>query len=128
MSALISSTSLFAQNKIVLELETENQLLPFGFEQQVLKLKPKIGLALSGGGARGISQIGVLMALEEAGISIDVIVGTSMGSIIGGFYASGYSVSELDSIASTTNWADLLSFTDEISRKELFVDQKAMED
>lgn len=60
--------------------------------------KPKIGLVLSGGGAKGLAHIGVLKVLEEEGIKIDYIAGTSMGAIIGGLYASGYTASELDSI------------------------------
>lgn len=60
--------------------------------------KPKIGLVLSGGGAKGLAHIGVLKVLEEEGIEIDYIAGTSMGAIIGGLYASGYTASELDSI------------------------------
>lgn len=127
-TVLLFSTLPFAQTKYILSLETETKQLPFGFEEQVIKIKPTIGLALSGGGARGISQIGVLKALEEQGIQIDVIVGTSMGSIIGGFYAAGYSINDLDSIARNTDWNDLLSFTGEVSRRELFIDQKATED
>lgn len=60
--------------------------------------KPKIGVVLSGGGAKGLAHIGVLKVLEEAGIEIDYIGGTSMGAIVGGLYASGYSATELDSI------------------------------
>lgn len=60
--------------------------------------KPKVGLVLSGGGAKGLAHIGVLKVLEEEGIEIDYIAGTSMGAIIGGLYASGYTASELDSI------------------------------
>lgn len=59
----------------------------------------KIGLVLSGGGAKGLAHIGVLKALEENNISIDYVMGTSMGGVIGGFYASGYSPEEIDSIA-----------------------------
>ncbi len=62
------------------------------------KKKPKIGVVLSGGGAKGLAHIGVLKVLEEAGIQIDYIGGTSMGAIVGGLYASGYSAKELDSI------------------------------
>ncbi|MBU2060627.1 MAG: patatin-like phospholipase family protein, partial [Bacteroidetes bacterium] len=51
---------------------------------------PKIGLVLSGGGAKGFAHIGVLKVLEDAGIKIDYIGGTSMGAVIGGLYASGY--------------------------------------
>ncbi|KOS06832.1 patatin [Flavobacterium akiainvivens] len=60
--------------------------------------KPKIGVVLSGGGAKGLAHIGVLKVLEEAGVQIDYIGGTSMGAIVGGLYASGYSANELDSI------------------------------
>lgn len=61
-------------------------------------VKPKIGLVLSGGGAKGLAHIGVLKEIERAGIKIDYIGGTSMGAIIGGLYACGYSANELDSI------------------------------
>jgi NTE family protein len=87
-----------------------------------------VALALSGGGARGIAQIGVIKALEENGIPIDVIVGTSMGSIIGGLYAAGYSVDQLDSIAENAPWDNILSFEHQTNRRELFVDQKITAD
>lgn len=60
--------------------------------------RPKVGLVLSGGGAKGFAHIGVLKVLEEQGVKIDYIGGTSMGAIIGGLYASGYTASQLDSI------------------------------
>ncbi len=85
---------------------------------------PKVALVLSGGGARGISQIGVLEALQNAHIPIDIIVGTSMGSIIGGLYASGYNARELDSIALSQNWNRLLALSDAVSRSDLFLQQK----
>ncbi len=90
--------------------------------------KPKIALVLSGGGSRGISQIGVLEALEDAHIPIDMIVGTSMGSIIGGLYASGYSAHQLDSIALSQNWNRLLALSDAVSRSDLFLQQKQDEE
>jgi len=62
------------------------------------KQGPKVGLVLSGGGAKGYAHIGVLKVLEKSGIRIDYISGTSMGATIGGLYASGYSANELDSI------------------------------
>ena len=71
--------------------------------------RPKIGLVLSGGGAKGLAHIGVLKVLEEVGIRPDYITGTSMGSIIGGLYASGYSANELDSIVTNMDWAVALS-------------------
>ncbi len=60
--------------------------------------RPKIGVVLSGGGAKGLAHIGVLKVIEEAGVKVDYIAGTSMGAIIGGLYAAGYTASELDSI------------------------------
>ncbi|UTN05006.1 patatin-like phospholipase family protein [Flavobacterium bizetiae] len=71
--------------------------------------RPKIGLVLSGGGAKGFAHIGVLKVLEEAGIKIDYIGGTSMGSIIGGLYASGYNASQIDSIFKRTNFDELIN-------------------
>ncbi len=68
----------------------------------------KAGLVLSGGGAKGLAHIGVLKILEEAGVHIDYIGGTSMGAIIGGLYASGYSATELDSIFRNTDLMDLI--------------------
>ena len=67
--------------------------------------RPKIGLVLSGGGARGITHVGVLKALEKYHIPIDLIVGTSIGSLVGGLYASGYSTEQLQTLVDTTNWA-----------------------
>ena len=71
--------------------------------------RPKVGLVLSGGAARGLAHIGVLKALEEQGVRIDAIAGTSMGAVIGGLYASGYSVEELEKLATTLDWQQALS-------------------
>ncbi|AIL63008.1 patatin-like phospholipase family protein [Pseudomonas alkylphenolica] len=71
--------------------------------------RPKIGLVLSGGAARGLAHIGVLKALEEQGIKIDAIAGTSMGAVIGGLYASGYKVDELEKLALGIDWQQALS-------------------
>jgi NTE family protein len=70
--------------------------------------RPKIGLVLSGGGARGIAHIGVLSVLEELGIEPDYITGTSMGAIIGGLYAVGYDSKQLGNILEKQNWRELL--------------------
>ena len=69
---------------------------------------PKVGLVLSGGGAKGLAHIGALKVIEEAGIQIDYIGGTSMGAIIGALYASGYSAQELDSIFRKTDLTQLV--------------------
>jgi NTE family protein len=90
--------------------------------------KPRIALVLSGGGARGIAQIGVMQEFERAGIKIDHIVGTSMGAIIGGLYSVGYTADDLDSIVSNADWDDILSLEREIERKDVFLEQKYLYD
>ncbi len=70
--------------------------------------RPKIGLVLSGGGAKGFAHIGVLKVLEQAGIKIDYIGGTSMGAVVGGLYASGYNATQIDSIFTSTNFNELI--------------------
>jgi len=77
------------------------------YSQDTLK-RPKIGLVLSGGGAKGFAHIGVLKVLEEAGVKIDYIGGTSMGAVVGGLYASGYSATQIDSVFNATNFNELL--------------------
>ncbi|PID67547.1 MAG: hypothetical protein CR968_06150 [Flavobacteriia bacterium] len=74
----------------------------------------KVGLVFSGGGAKGFAHIGVLKALEEAGITVDYIGGTSMGAIVGGLYASGYSAQEIIDIAHDLNFENYMD--EEISR------------
>jgi NTE family protein len=69
---------------------------------------PKIGLVLSGGGAKGLAHIGALKVIEEAGVKVDYIGGTSMGAIVGALYASGYSAHELDSIFKVTDFTELI--------------------
>ncbi|WP_339538115.1 patatin-like phospholipase family protein [Pseudomonas sp. RA_15y_Pfl2_54] len=71
--------------------------------------RPKVGLVLSGGAARGLAHIGVLKALEEQGIKIDAIAGTSMGAVVGGLYASGYKIDELEKLALQIDWQQALS-------------------
>lgn len=84
--------------------------------------RPRIGLALSGGGAKGLAHIGVLKVLEEAGLPIDCISGASMGAIIGGLYASGHSAAELEALVTTLNWNELL--TDDLGRRYLSMQEK----
>ncbi|MFT5079121.1 MAG: NTE family protein, partial [Patiriisocius sp.] len=74
----------------------------------------KVGLVLSGGGAKGLAHIGAIKAIEEAGIQIDYIGGTSMGAIVGSLYASGYNAHQLDSIFNTVDFETLIR--DEIPR------------
>lgn len=84
--------------------------------------RPRIGLVLSGGGARGAAHVGVLRVLEQARIPIDVIVGTSMGAIVGGAYASGARVDDMEAALATLNTTTL--FTDEPPRGELTMRRK----
>ena len=71
--------------------------------------RPKIGLALGGGGAKGAAEIGVLKVIEECGIPIDYIAGTSIGSIIGGLYSVGYRSADLDRLFRSQEWLTLLT-------------------
>ena len=90
---------------------------------ELFTLRPKVALALSGGGARGIAHVGVIKALQEAGIPIDGIAGTSMGAVIGGFYAAGYSVKEMEEIARSIEWSSI--FLDAPARKSLPLSRKS---
>ena len=105
-------------------LPGQDTLLSFLPQKELYRLR--IGVALSGGGARGISQIGVLQVLEENNIPIDAIVGTSMGSIIGGLYAAGYSPEELAAIIKSIQWQQILR--DKPSRRNLFIGKKQEQD
>lgn len=72
--------------------------------------RPRIGLVLSGGGARGGAHLGIIKALEHHRIPIDAIVGTSMGSFVGGLYASGKSSQEIERLLTTMDWTDVITF------------------
>ncbi len=87
---------------------------------------PKIGLALSGGGARGLAHIGVLKVLEEEGLQAGIITGTSMGSIIGGLYAAGYSPAFLEEMASDVDWFGL--FRETVDRRYVSMRRKMFRD
>ena len=71
--------------------------------------RPKIGLVLGGGGAKGGAEVGVLKVLEEAGIRPDYIAGTSIGAVVGGLYATGYSAHELSQLFCQQEWLSLLT-------------------
>jgi NTE family protein len=79
--------------------------------------RPRIGLVLSGGGARGAAHIGVLKVLEENRVPIDAIAGTSMGAVVGGLYASGLSASDIERVMTSVDWQD--AFSDRPARKDL---------
>ncbi|GET31842.1 patatin [Prolixibacter bellariivorans] len=94
----------------------------YSLRAQETKHRPKIGLVLSGGGAKGFAHVGVLKVLEEAGIPIDYVAGTSIGSIVGGFYAMGYDADTLEKIVKSQDWATLLS--DQVDRRYIPVFDK----
>ncbi len=79
------------------------------FTVSVNAQRPKVGLVLSGGGAKGVSHIGILQAIDSAGLKIDYITGTSMGSIMGSLYAIGNSGKEIEEISNNLDWDAMLS-------------------
>ncbi len=99
-------------------LFTPNQI----FAQDSIPKRPRIGLVLSGGGAKGMAHIGVLKVLEKYNIPIDYITGTSMGSIIGGLYAIGYSADDLEKLTKKIDWNEI--FTGSIKRSDISVEEK----
>lgn len=84
-------------------------------QNDTLKKDIKVGLVLSGGGAKGFAHIGVIKVLEEVGVKVDFIGGTSMGALVGGLYASGYNAKELDSIVRILEFDKILQ--EEVPRK-----------
>ncbi len=76
---------------------------------QTGNVRPKVGLTLSGGGAKGLAHIGILKAIDSAGLQIDYITGTSMGAVLGALYAVGYSGKQIEQIVKDMPWDDLLS-------------------
>ena len=93
-----------------------------GYGQEPGPQRPKIGLVLSGGAAKGIAHIGVLKVLEEAGITVDYIGGTSMGSIIGGLYSIGYNAEALEKLALSQDWTSLLG--DAVPLSSISIEEK----
>ena len=88
-------------------------------EQQQEPQRKKVGVVLSGGGAKGMAHIGVLKVLEKAGIPVDYITGTSMGSIIGGLYAIGYNSHSLDSMVRVQDWSYVITDREDLRRQSL---------
>jgi NTE family protein len=91
---------------------------PFG----KFKKRPKIALVLSGGGAKGLAHVGVLKIIEQTGLHIDYITGTSMGSIVGGLYAAGYNAKMLEDLVMNIDWDDYLA--DQVPRKSCSIEEK----
>ena len=81
--------------------------------------RKKVGVVLSGGGAKGMAHIGVLKVLEKAGIPVDIVTGTSMGSIIGGLYAIGYNAHSLDSMVRVQDWSYVITDKEDLRNQSL---------
>ena len=79
--------------------------------------RPRVGLVLSGGGARGAAHVGVLKVLDEMRVPVDAIAGTSMGAVVGGLYASGMTGAEIETLIRSLNWQE--AFRDRPPREEL---------
>jgi len=84
-------------------------------EEATPKKRPKVVLVLSGGGARGAAHVGVIRVLEEYHVPVDMVIGTSMGSIVGGLYASGWSIEEIEQKMTTIDWSGV--FVDTLPRQ-----------
>ncbi len=97
-------------------------LFNINLDAQQISGRPKIGLTLSGGGAKGLAHIGILKAIDSAGLKIDYITGTSMGAVIGALYAVGYSGDEIEKIARNIDWDFLLS--NQLSLRSLSMEEK----
>ncbi len=109
------------QEKILILKKIKSKIVTPGYYDKLLekKSRPKIGIALSGGGAKGAAHIGVLKVLEENNIPIDYISGTSIGSIVGAMYASGYSIEEMEDVVYSLNWDELFKDTPQRDFKTL---------
>lgn len=111
LMAIGSATGAMAQNVIVDSVKNGEVATQFK--------RKKVAVVLSGGGAKGMAHIGALKVLERAGIPIDIITGTSMGSIVGGLYAIGKDAHTLDSIVRVQDWTVVLSDRDDLSLQSL---------
>jgi len=87
------------------------------------KRRAKVGVVLSGGGAKGMAHIGVLKVLEKAGIPVDIVTGTSIGSIVGGLYSIGYNAHSLDSMVREQDWTYVITDKEDL-RKQSLLDRK----
>ena len=104
--------------KVAIEREKSESASTSEREQARPKVK-KVAVVLSGGGAKGMAHIGVLKVLERAGIPVDIVTGTSMGSIIGGLYAIGYNANSLDSMVRVQDWSYVITDKEDLRRQSL---------
>ncbi len=127
-SALVISASVNAQ-PVRIELDSLTwQNRRYAIAPYKRPIRKKVGLILSGGGARALCQIGVLKAFEEKDVPVDVVVGTSMGAIVGGLYASGYRANQLWALAQDLKWEEFTALSEGEERRNLFLEQKRLRD
>lgn len=107
---------------VVLLFTIVNPVISGNIKEPIKKKRPKIGLVLSGGGAKGFAYIGMLRVFQEVGLPIDYIGGTSIGSIVGGLYAIGYSPDEIQKMIEGQDWEALVK--DDIPRKYIAYEEK----
>lgn len=100
----------------------------FALHHAMRAARKSVGLALSGGGANALSQIGLLKALDEERVPVDFIAGTSMGAIIGALYSCGYSPDELETLAHSLNWQSMVTLQKDYSRSNIFLEQQKIRD
>ncbi len=123
LSLLLSSSARAQTSEITIPLDLRKKTRTrIKYDKQYEVKRSKIALALSGGGARGLAQIGVLKIFEKHGIPVDGIAGTSIGAVIGALYSTGYTSSEIEKLAYETDWDDIIY--DNPERKQLFLGQK----
>ena len=106
------------------DVRVSDTLLP---EAKRLAHPPGVALVLSGGGIKGFTHIGVLEVLDSAHVPIGLIAGTSIGAVVGGLYAAGYSPKQLERFAESTNWGDVLGILGESNRSERSLGHKDMD-
>ncbi|MGB7510345.1 MAG: patatin-like phospholipase family protein, partial [Pelodictyon phaeoclathratiforme] len=100
----------------------------FALHHAMRAARKSVGLALSGGGANALSQIGLLKALDEERVPVDFIAGTSMGAIIGALYSCGYNPDELEKFAHSLNWQSMVTLQKDYSRSNIFLEQQKIRD
>ena len=107
--SLTEANNIIGDSIVSLQSFQANDSLAVADSMPIIKERKKVAVVLSGGGAKGVAHIGALKVIEQAGIPIDYIVGTSMGSIVGGLYSIGYDADALDSLVKAQDWKWLLS-------------------
>lgn len=125
---LTAHEPLLAQNRVIYPDTLDLPLKRYAIAPHMRPARKTVGMALSGGGANGIAQVGVLKALEEEDIPVDAIVGTSIGAVVGGLYSAGYGADDLEKIALELPWEELLSLKNDAPRANTFLEQQKIRD